>query len=102
MAESNLNVENPANKYMHNGNQTLVGVLNPPQKPLIKKLYSYFDGQKLYNDLQYDVWVKSEKAHPKKKGVPTIIKLCTGVLAVGALVLCGTKGIKALIAKFKH
>ena len=102
MVDSNLYVENPANKTMHYGDNPIVGILNLPEKTPAKKLYSYFDGQKLYNVLQQDIWVQSNKANPKEKGVPTIIKIITAGITAAALLLFGAKGIKNLFAKFRH
>lgn len=101
MAEGNFYIENPANKSMHYGNDPIVGIIPSVQKAPSKKLYTYSEGEKLYNDIGHDIWVESNKAKPKKKGIPLIIKISAGILALGAIIFGGVKGIKGIFKKFK-
>ena len=87
MAEGNLRVENPENRPMHYGDFT-VGRLNPPDYIPKYRLYSYFDGEKRYNEIQHDLYESSKKAKPKKKtSTPLILKIAAGIAVLYATIL---------------
>lgn len=104
MVDSNFYVENPANKPMHYGDKPIVGVVDFPDRLPVRRPYNYFEAQALYNDLSQDVWIQQQNANHErvKKGVPKIIKLAVGALIAIPFVLMGVKGIKKIIAKFRH
>lgn len=70
---SNLRIENPANRNMHYGDYT-IGRINPPDYIPKYQLYSYAQGEKEYNKIQYDLYIDSKKAKSKSKKMPKIIK----------------------------
>jgi hypothetical protein len=99
--DKNLHVNNPANSPMHYNQRVELGVLTPPDYLPVKKLYSYFDGVNLYNQLDYDTYMMQKQAKPKKGKFPPILKVIGGLLVGGLLIKGGVRGIKKLIAKFK-
>jgi len=99
--DKNLHVNNPANAPMHYNQRVDVGVLTPPDYVPVKKLYSYFDGLNLYNQLDYDTYMMQKQAKPKKGKFPPILKVLGGILASYLLIAGGVKGIKKLISKIK-
>lgn len=104
MVDSNFYVENPNNSQMHYGNKPIVGIVDFPDRLPVRHPYNYFEAQALYNALQQDMYVQQQHAHPEKvkKGVPEIIKIALGTLIATPFILMGAKGIKKIIAKFKH
>ena len=81
-------VDNIANKQMHNGNRTPVGVLTTPQTLPKKVIYSGKEAMQLYNKLQYDIY-QSElhtKAKDKRK-FPTVLKIVFGILATASAII---------------
>ena len=86
MAEGKIYVENPANKHMHYGDYT-VGALNPPDYIPKYRIYSYTEGEKIYNEIQHDLYVESKKAKPyRKKGFPLVLKILGAIAALGAVI----------------
>lgn len=81
MVDNKLSVENPANKQMHYGNQTLVGVFSPPDKLPNKEVFSATKEIVRFNQIQQDLFSAQRKATPKKKGTPKIIKIALGAVA---------------------
>ncbi|MBR1423994.1 hypothetical protein IJ579_00350 [bacterium] len=84
------------NSNMHYGT-TDVGILTPPDKLPKTTLYSYTEGQKMYNDMQHDIYVNSKKSKPKKKGFPLVLKITAAIGATVGLIL----GRKAIFNFFK-
>ncbi len=93
-----LQVENPANAPMHYGYKDAVGVLQAPDKIPSTTLYSYAEGKKYYNKLDYDVYVEQKKSTPKRKGTPLGIKILLGI----GVLFCGFKLIKNAFTKLRH
>lgn len=104
MVDSNFYVENPANSPMHSGDKQLVGVIDFPNRLPVRRPYNYFEAQALYNELTQDMYVQEKHANPTKvkKGIPKIIKIALGALIAASLAFFSVKGIRNLIAKFKH
>ncbi len=83
---SKVQVDNPANRPMHYGDH-LTGRLYPPDYIPKYRLYSYYEGQRIYSQMSNDLYENSKKAKPKdKKGVPLIIKIMAGIGIVGATI----------------
>ncbi len=82
-------VDNIANKQMHHGNKTPVGVIQAAPQSLPKKvIYSGKEAMDLYNKLQYDIY-QSElhtKAKDKRK-FPTVLKIVFGTLATASAII---------------
>lgn len=104
MVDSNFYVENPGNSQMHYGNKPIVGVIDFPDRLPVRRPYNYFEAQAMYDSFVKDMYVKEQHADPEihKKGVPKIIKLALGTLIGVTLAFLGVKGVKNLIARFKH
>lgn len=102
MVESNFYINNPANNSMKNGDIVL-GVMSPPDSLPQYQIYNWSEGQKTFNNLQYDVYQESKSAKPisEKKGFPKIYKWLIGIAAAGVLVLLSLKPINKLIKFFK-
>ena len=88
MADNNMKVQvdNPLNRPMHNGNgQLITGVLPAPNALPYQVLYSGYEQSQIYNGMVRDLYQHQKSASPKKKGMPTIIKIILGVLGAMAL-----------------
>ena len=80
-----VQVDNPANKHMHNGDTPVVKTINAPGFLPKRYLYSDYEAQKRYNAMQLDIYEtqKHTKA-PDRRKFPTVLKI---VLAAGTLAL---------------
>ncbi len=79
-------IDNPANKIMHYGNSS-VGILTPPDKFPSVQLYSYKEGERIYNQMQYDIYQKQKHAKPPEKGFPAILKIAFTGIAISSLAI---------------
>lgn len=71
-------IDNPANKAMHYGNPNM-GVLNPPDHLPKVQLYSWKEGDRIYNQMQQDLYQSSKHARPPKRHkFPMILKILFG------------------------
>ncbi len=85
-------VDNPANKSMHYGNHS-VGILNPPNKLPKCVLYSAREGDKMFNQMEHDLYVGQKKAKPPERHkFPLILKIAGAIAILGGIVFSG-KGI---------
>ncbi len=88
-------IDNPANKIMHYGS-TNVGVLYPPDKLPKVQVYSYKEGEQIYNQMQYDLYQTQKQAKaPEKHKFPTILKI-----GFTSIALCSAIIFKKDISKF--
>lgn len=72
-------IKNPANKSMHYGDKPPIGVITAPDKVPKKVLYSNAQAERIYNQMQYDLYQSEKHAKPPKKGeFPLILKILTG------------------------
>ena len=80
-----VQVDNPANRHMHNGDTPVVKTIDAPGFLPKKYLYSDYEAQKRYNAMQMDIYEtqKHTKA-PDRRKFPTVLKI---VLAAGTLAL---------------
>ena len=98
MVEGNLELS--ANKNMHYGMKTLVGVIDAPDVINKHSYYSKNDANKMYDEIHRDTYVRLKNApEPKKGGVPKILKYLTGIIGISTLFLFG-KNVKNGIVKF--
>lgn len=98
MVEGNLELS--ANKNMHYGMKTLVGVIDAPDVINKHSYYSKNDAKKMYDEIHRDTYVRLKNApEPKKGGVPKILKYLTGIIGISTLLLFG-KNVKNGIVKF--
>lgn len=97
-----VEIENPANKNMHYGDKVPVGVINAPDRLPKKFIYSNYDAEKRYNELQYDIYQTQKHTKPPKKGkFPTVLKIILGTVAVACAVIF-KKDILKYIKNFKN
>ena len=72
-------ISNPANKHMHYGDKPPIGVINAPDKLPKKVVYSNEQAERIYNEMQYDLYQSEKHAKPPKKGeFPTVLKIIIG------------------------
>ncbi len=84
-------VESVSNPNMHYGNVD-VGVIIPPDKLPHKVIYSSKEGQRIYNDMQRDLYENSKKAQPPKRKFPLVLKILGGIIAFCAgIIFLGKK-----------
>ena len=104
MVDSNYYVENQLNRPMHYGDKPIVGAIDFPDRLPVRRPYDYFEAQEMYDRFYRDMQVKEQHANPQtfKKGVPKIIKIAVGSLITLPFVFLGIRGLKNLIAKFRH
>ncbi len=83
-----VEIENPANKNMHYGDKQPVGVITAPDRLPKRTLYSNIEAERMYNQLQYDIYETQKHTKPPKKGdFPTVLKFVTGTLTAGAAIV---------------
>jgi len=81
-----VEVKNPLNKVMHNGDAPVVTTIQAPQTLPSRILYSGYDARMQYEQLEKDIYDGIKKA--KKRDYhkfPTVLKI---LLGVGALASC--------------
>lgn len=84
-----VEVTNPANNPMHYGDTPPIGVISAPDQLPNRVLYTNVEANRIYNDLQYDIY-QTQKEHdrlikkPKRKKV--LIGLAVAALVVSAVV----------------
>lgn len=94
--------ENPANKKMHYGDKLPVGVINAPDRLPKRVLYSNYDAERRYNELQYDIYQDQKHTKPPKKGkFPTILKIILETATAGCAIIF-RKDIFKFIKNFKN
>ena len=83
-----LQIDNPANKHMHYDTRTPVGVITPPDKLPSVVVYSTIEGEKIFNQMEHDLYVGRKNA--KKLNTykfPQVLKIFGGIaLAAGAII----------------
>lgn len=76
-------IDNPANKHMHYGDKPPIGVISAPDKLPKRVLYSNAQAERMYNEMQYDLYQSEKHTKPPKKGrFPTILKIIIGAAGV--------------------
>jgi hypothetical protein len=83
-----VQVDNPANQHMHNGDTPVVKTIDAPGFLPKRYLYSDYEAQKRFNALQTDIYEtqKHTKA-PDRRKFPTVLKIiiAAGTLALGVI-----------------
>ncbi|MDE6139239.1 MAG: hypothetical protein K2F57_07190 [Candidatus Gastranaerophilales bacterium] len=83
-----VEIENPANKNMHYGDKLPVGVISAPERLPKRTLYSNYEAEKSYNQLQYDIYQSQKHTKPPKKGkFPTVLKILLGTITAGCAII---------------
>lgn len=80
-------IDNQANKHMHYGDKPPIGIVNAPDKLPKKVLYSNAEANKIYNQMQHDIYEKQKHTKAPKKGkFPMILKIILGIIGIGAAI----------------
>jgi len=88
---------------MHYGNNTIVGILDVPQKVSRGSQYSRRDAVKQYDYMQQDIYTKIKSSPTPSKGqFPTILKYVFGITGVAAILFFGKSIGKGLKYYFKN
>lgn len=91
-------IDNPANKSMHYGNHR-VGLLNPPDKLPKTVLYSGREGDRMFNQMEHDLYVGQKHANPPERHkFPLILKIIGGATVLLSGMFC-FKGIRKFVKK---
>lgn len=97
-----VEIDNPANKNMHYGDKLPVGIITAPDRLPKRVLYSNYDAERRYNELQYDIYQDQKHTKPPKKGnIPTVLKIILGTAIAGCAVIF-RKDILKFIKNFKN
>ncbi len=83
-----VQVDNPANRNMHNGDKPVVSTVDAPGFLPKRQLYSYYEAEKQFKEVQQDIFEKQKKTKaPDKKKIPNIIKILlgAGVITTGII-----------------
>ena len=81
-----VQVDNPANKHMHNGDLPVVKIISAPGFLPKRYLYSDYEAQKRYNQMQMDIYeTQKNTKSPDRHKFPTVLKilLAAGTVAFG-------------------
>lgn len=101
-----VEVTNPQNQHMHYGDKPAVGVIDAAEKLPNRILYTNAEANKIYNELQYDIYQTAKHTKKPSKGkFPTILKILGGVLVVGTAIVFRKKivsGCKMIFGKIKN
>ena len=77
-----VSVNNSSNNYMHNGQKPVVGIIVPPDKLPNKILFSAMDELRHFKQIEADMYQGQLNTKPHKKGLPKIIKIALGAVAI--------------------
>lgn len=82
-------VDNSVNKQInYTQNRTPVGVLPVPGHLPKKVIYSAAEAKKQYYEMQHDIYVKEQSAHPKEKHkFPKVMKILLGTTGLASIIL---------------
>ena len=80
-----VQVDNPANKHMHNGDTPVVKTVESTGYLPKRHLYSDYEAQKRYNQLQHDIYETQKNTKvPDRRKFPTILKIILGIGTITA------------------
>ncbi|MBQ8458943.1 hypothetical protein IJ541_02445 [bacterium] len=83
-----VEVVNPQNSSMHYGDKPAVRVINAPDQLPKRVLYTNAEADKIYHEIQYDIYDKARHTkRPPKGKFPTVLKILGGIIAVGAAIV---------------
>lgn len=83
-----VQIDNPANRQMHNGDLPVVKNLEAVGYLPKRQLYSDYEAQKNFNQVQMDIYETQRRTKaPDRRKFPTILKILipTTVVALGIL-----------------
>jgi hypothetical protein len=82
-------IENPANRAMHYGDKPPVGTIKAPERLPKKVVYSNTEANRIYNQIQRDIYTDEKKAKPREYAkFPTILKILIGTSIIAGCILC--------------
>ena len=96
-----VEVTNPANNGMHYGDKPAVSVIPVPDKLPNRILYTNVEANRIYNDLQYDIY-QTQKEHDRIIKKPKSWKTWLTIFAAATLVTLGVVYRKNLVSLLKN
>ena len=83
-----VEVANPLNQKMHNGDKPVVGVIPASDALPNRVLYTNANANRVYNDIQYDIYQGVKNASPPKKGgFPPVLKILAAAVLLGTAII---------------
>lgn len=82
-------IDNPANQNMHYGDKVPVGTISAPNSLPKRVLYSNKEAERIYNDMQYDIYqTQKHTKKPSKGKFPMVLKILIGAGLLAGIVTC--------------
>lgn len=82
-------IDNPANRNMHYGDNVPVGTISAPNSLPKRVLYSNKEAERIYNDMQYDIYqTQKHTKKPSKGKFPMVLKILIGAGLLAGIVTC--------------
>ena len=83
-----VEMANSLNRHMHNGDKPVVGVIAAPDALPNRVLYTNTNANRVYNDLQYEIYQDEKHASPpKKSALPPVLVLVLGLAGIGTAIV---------------
>lgn len=80
-------IDNPANRSMHYGDRVPVGTIAAPNTLPKRVLYSNKEAERIYNEMQYDIYqTQKHTKKPSKGKFPMVLKIVIGVGLLASVV----------------
>lgn len=97
-----VEIENPANKSMKYGERILVKSIDVPDRLPQKVLYSPQEANRIYNEIENDIYEGQKRAKPyQKTKFPTVLKIIGGAIGLSVIILKGKTFLTSLKRLFK-
>lgn len=82
-------IDNPANRNMHYGDKVPVGTISAPNSLPKRVLYSNKEAERIYNEMQYDIYqTQKHTKKPSKGKFPMVLKILIGAGLLAGIVTC--------------
>lgn len=83
-----VELANPLNQHMHYGDKPVAGVISASDSLPNRVMYTNTNANRVYNDIQYEIYQNSKNAPPPKKGgFPPVLKILAGAIALCTAVI---------------
>ena len=83
-----VEVSNPLNQHMHYGDKPVAGIISASDALPNRILYTNTNANRVYNDMQYEIYQTAKHTPPPSKGqFPPILKIAGGLLALGTAII---------------
>lgn len=82
-----VEITNPRNQHMHNGDKPVAGVIAASDSLPNRILYTNTYANRVYNDMQYDIYKSAKKTKsPKEKGFTNVFIVLSALIALGTAI----------------